>query len=683
MTIKVTDAEDAGTVELSQIGPQENRAVVATLSDPDGSEVITKWQWQYVDGPDCTVTSGWANIPGATSGSYTPKDFTAADGTTAVTIVGDCLRATATYTDGIVSTEGTNTEPDTATQATEAAVQASHADNSAPKFPDQDAVTPGDQSDSTSRSVAENTKAGEAIGAAVGATDADSTTTGRLDKLLYTLSGADEDSFSIERTSGQLKTKAKLDYETKNTYTVTVTATDPSGASDTITVTINVTDVDDGATISLGPAVNTPPAFDSATASFSVDENAPAGTPVGAVEATDDDPGDSVTYSDDSVYFDVDSSGNISTTMMLDHEERSTRTVAVTATDGKDIAVISVSVTVNDAHSGCTDVGNIGLTNDCEALLDAKETLEGGGSPLNWSADTDIAEWNGIQGHKQFPSLSGSPMRVTALHLQKRGLDGVIPAALGRLDALTYLNVHSNSLHGDLSALGSSENLVRIYANNNELDGIGDLSGASSLEILGAHRNPTMMGESVPTDLPASLTWLMVYDNKLTGGIPDLTHLTSLERLYLHDNDLGGTIPASLGTMTSLTHIQLKGAGLTGAIPAELGSLPNLKWLSLYGNDLAGAIPGELGDLSSLEVLYLHSNSLSGSVPSELGNLSNLTNLWLKKNSLSGGLPSSLDNLTNLERVRISGNNFRGCIPAALANAPSTDAAALGLPTCQ
>ena len=69
-------------------------------------------------------------------------------------------------------------------------------------------------------------------------------------------------------------------------------------------------------------------------------------------------------------------------------------------------------------------------------------------------------------------------------------------------------------------------------------------------------------------------------------------------------------------------------------------------------------------------------------MPAEIGNLSNLTNLWLQDNSLSGALPNELDNLTNLERVRIAPNGFTGCVPAALANADSTDAADLGLPTC-
>ena len=89
---------------------------------------------------------------------------------------------------------------------------------------------------STTRSIAENTAADENIGSAVAATDSDN------DTLTYTLSGTDAASFDIESTTGQLKTKAALDYETKSTYTVTITVSDGS-LTDTITVTINITDV--------------------------------------------------------------------------------------------------------------------------------------------------------------------------------------------------------------------------------------------------------------------------------------------------------------------------------------------------------------------------------------------------------------------------------------------------------
>ena len=48
------------------------------------------------------------------------------------------------------------------------------------------------------------------------------------------------------------------------------------------------------------------------------------------VMATDED-GDTLTYSDDSDYFDVDDMGNITTTMMLDHEAMASHSVTVTA----------------------------------------------------------------------------------------------------------------------------------------------------------------------------------------------------------------------------------------------------------------------------------------------------------------------------------------------------------------
>ena len=101
--------------------------------------------------------------------------------------------------------------------------------NQAPTFP----------SAATTREVAENTVAGEDIGAPVAATDADN------DALTYALSGTDAASFDIISATGQLQTKAALDHETKDSYTVTVTASDSGGLSDSIDVTITVTDVNE------------------------------------------------------------------------------------------------------------------------------------------------------------------------------------------------------------------------------------------------------------------------------------------------------------------------------------------------------------------------------------------------------------------------------------------------------
>ena len=106
-------------------------------------------------------------------------------------------------------------------------------------------TVPAFDADTATRSVDENTAAGENIGAPVMATDADD------DMLTYTLSGTDASSFDIDESTGQLMTMADLDYETETTYIVTVTAKDTSEATDSVMVTINVTNVDEDGTVTL------------------------------------------------------------------------------------------------------------------------------------------------------------------------------------------------------------------------------------------------------------------------------------------------------------------------------------------------------------------------------------------------------------------------------------------------
>ena len=88
--------------------------------------------------------------------------------------------------------------------------------------------------------------AGENIGAAVAATDDDN------DTLTYSLDDTGRATFDIVATTGQLQTKAALDYETgPNSYIVEVTVADPSSLDDTITVTITVNNVDEAGTVTL------------------------------------------------------------------------------------------------------------------------------------------------------------------------------------------------------------------------------------------------------------------------------------------------------------------------------------------------------------------------------------------------------------------------------------------------
>ena len=89
-----------------------------------------------------------------------------------------------------------------------------------------------------SRTVAEDAAAGQDIGEPLEAVDPDLS-----DTLTYTLEGEDAAYFDIDATTGQLRTKAALDYETRTTYTLTVRVADSQGSQETMEVTVTVTNV--------------------------------------------------------------------------------------------------------------------------------------------------------------------------------------------------------------------------------------------------------------------------------------------------------------------------------------------------------------------------------------------------------------------------------------------------------
>ena len=224
--IGITNVDEPGTVTLSTLQPQVGREIMATLDDPDGEDVNTIiWQWYRGSSPITGATNGANSV----TSTYEP----------ALGDIGSRLRARAMYDDD-------EDEDKTAQEDAANSVRSAPETNTDPVFPDQNLNTVGVQTEQT-REVAENTPAGRNLGARVAATDSG-------DVLTYSLSGVDPESFDINRATGQLTTKAALDYEDEDNvdhmFMVTVTATDPFGATVTSVVTITVTDVNEDPTVS-------------------------------------------------------------------------------------------------------------------------------------------------------------------------------------------------------------------------------------------------------------------------------------------------------------------------------------------------------------------------------------------------------------------------------------------------
>ena len=217
------------------------------------------------------------------------------------------------------------------------------------------------------------------------------------------------------------------------------------------------------------------------------------------------------------------------------------------------------------------------------------------------------------------------------------------------------------------------------------MDGtIPDLSGLTSLEHLWLYDNE-LTGE-IPASLGmiTSLEWLYLHENELSGPIPDLTSLMILKRLYLSNNQLSGPIP-DLSGLTYLKHLYLSNNQLSGEIPATLNSLIYLQQLYLSNNQLGGTIP-DLSSLAALTHLYLNENQLSGTIP-DLSVLTRLTGLSLANNQLRGEIPPALGDLTNLKLARFASNKdadgnptLTGCVPHGLRYLVAAEEFAAGVP---
>ena len=387
-------------------------------------------------------------------------------------------------------------------------------------------------------------------------------------------------------------------------------------------------------------------------------------------------------------------------------------TVEVTAEDGE--TTQTYTVTVARGSSPCltggavSDSTNTGLVSDCDTLLAARDTLAGTAS-LNWSADTLIARWEGL-------TLLGTPERVAGLNLSDKSLDGEIPSELGDLSMLAKLDLRNNKLSGSIpSSLGRLSQLTRLNLRSNQLSGSlpGSLGRLSRLTYLNLHSNDlsgsmpdlsrTMLeelylannhdamveGSGLTGPVPAWLNGmtgmreLWLWGNRLSGTIPDLSGMTSLEKLKLGKNNLTGGIPASLGTMSNLKWLIVDTNPLGGTIP-DLSGMTSLTHLWLHRNELTGSIP-DLSELDKLTRLRLHKNMLSGEVPATLGDMDNLQYLWLHGNELAGGIPDALGSLADtLAHISLKENNFdaNACVPAALADVASNDYAEAGLEVC-
>ena len=203
ITIKVTDVDEPGAVELSGLGLIVGGSVSATLSDGDGPSGI-QWQWQR----------NRIDIPDADKPTYTAVD----------TDVGKTLRAVVTYTDGAFGSKKLASKETDRVKSS----------NIAPQFASADIRCKED----------ENRLARQIPSCGLTATDYDG------DRLRYSIESLDPVPFSTNNSGkistdfSDIRTPESLDYESSDTWVFDLVVSDGQEVA-TVQVTVTVNDLDE------------------------------------------------------------------------------------------------------------------------------------------------------------------------------------------------------------------------------------------------------------------------------------------------------------------------------------------------------------------------------------------------------------------------------------------------------
>ncbi|KAG2713678.1 hypothetical protein I3760_04G187600 [Carya illinoinensis] len=176
-------------------------------------------------------------------------------------------------------------------------------------------------------------------------------------------------------------------------------------------------------------------------------------------------------------------------------------------------------------------------------------------------------------------------------------ITGKIPTELGKLPKLQNLDLSDNQLVGKIpiELFNPSSILYKLNLSDNHLSdqipaNIGTLSWLLYLDLSSNNLSGLIPGEIGSCQ---SLISLKLSMNKLNGTIPfQLGNLAALQLLFdVSHNSIRGKIPQQLGKLRNLEVLNLSHNQLSGPIPSALQDLVSLQQVDVSYNNLEGPLP--------------------------------------------------------------------------------------------
>ncbi|KAM1078505.1 hypothetical protein TB2_025192 [Malus domestica] len=236
---------------------------------------------------------------------------------------------------------------------------------------------------------------------------------------------------------------------------------------------------------------------------------------------------------------------------------------------------------------------------------------------------------------------------------------------------VTRIQLGHLNIEGTLpSSLQNLTELERLELQWNKISGpLPSLSGLSSLQVLLISNN---LFTSIPSDFFTGMTSLqsVEIDNNpfMSWEIPEtLKNASSLQNFSANSANITGKIPYFFNgdAFPSLVNLHLAFNGLEGDLPTSFSGL-QIQSLWLNGQESVGKLGGSIAVLQNMTLLkevWLHSNAFSGPLP-DFSGLTDLRSLSLRDNMFTGPVPVSLVSLKSLEAVNLTNNLLQGPMPA-------------------